>query len=829
MKSTITILVLSLFCKLYGEADYQWVGTTNTLDTSSNWSPSGPPPPNGGPTDHNFGIFDSASISKTPTVTLGTELNTGAFRFTDATPFTFSLGGTAGELNFSNGQGIINLGTANQVFNLSPAAIGVNYAIIFGAPAFNDTKVSADYTNSGLVTYNGSGLRGGIEFDNFGHAGSATFNMSNNAAITFLNTSTAENGIFNLSSGANVSFGSDGNPATAGSATFNASDGSISFAGTSTAANGIFNLKNGSNLGFTINAMGGNAVVNLSSGSVLTVGVNNGNPGHLSIGSLSNLDGTANISFEFNNNTLTVGSNNLSTTYAGTSNQVSFGTGSLTKVGTGTFTMSGANAYTGATTVAAGTLDLTGSVGGNFIVQPGATATGNGLVGGSYTQDANSFFLVTAPVHMTAVGDLNLNGNGEVEVGANFPYTPTPVLILHSEIPTGRNGTFASVVSFNPYYQPFLTYDPGNVYLNLATNFQRFAITPNEINVSHTLDTTTSPGTDPTTLIMNLVTLSEPAFLSALNQLSGVQYANLIQLNELGNRRFMRQIFDPFRADFACPCKTYCCGEVIGWSSIEGGQSFLRSDYNARGLNLYDVDVSVGAHRYFNSNLAVGIAGNYEYDHANFYQGGTGNANNFQGALYAMCQNKCGYLFGEVAGGYTHWNVRRPIGFASYFETARGTSEISHVALYGEGGINWWLCNYLLQPFFALEYGHYWRNHTYETGAAAASLFIHSHDVDDFESRLGLHATRTYCNIVFSADADWRYRYLGLGDSLTMNFEEFGSAFDIVGPRQDRNAFEGALYVGTPVCGNFVYLEGFGEVWNRFASYGVTLGLERSW
>jgi autotransporter-associated beta strand protein len=49
---------------------------------------------------------------------------------------------------------------------------------------------------------------------------------------------------------------------------------------------------------------------------------------------------------------LSIGGNNLSTTFTGTIQD----TGSVTKVGTGTLTLSGANLYTGGTTVSAGTL-----------------------------------------------------------------------------------------------------------------------------------------------------------------------------------------------------------------------------------------------------------------------------------------------------------------------------------------------------------------------------------------------------------------------------------------------------------------------------------------
>ena len=89
--------------------------------------------------------------------------------------------------------------------------------------------------------------------------------------------------------------------------------------------------------------------------------------------------------------TLSVGNNNLSTTFSGVMQE----SGGLTKAGTGTLTLNGANTYSGTTTVTAGTLRVnnstgsgtgsgpvkvhTGSLGGKgTIAGPVTIGTGNG-------------------------------------------------------------------------------------------------------------------------------------------------------------------------------------------------------------------------------------------------------------------------------------------------------------------------------------------------------------------------------------------------------------------------------------------------------------------
>ena len=89
---------------------------------------------------------------------------------------------------------------------------------------------------------------------------------------------------------------------------------------------------------------------------------------------------------------LTVGTNNLSTTFSGliADGGINGGTGgSLTQSGTGTLILSGANTYTGATTVSSGILraaNKTGSATGSGQVQVnGGSLGGGGMIAGPIT------------------------------------------------------------------------------------------------------------------------------------------------------------------------------------------------------------------------------------------------------------------------------------------------------------------------------------------------------------------------------------------------------------------------------------------------------------
>jgi autotransporter-associated beta strand protein len=87
-------------------------------------------------------------------------------------------------------------------------------------------------------------------------------------------------------------------------------------------------------------------------------------------------------------NNLTVGSNNLSTTFSGViqdGGQNGGTGGSLTKIGTGTLILSGANTYTGDSTVNRGVLQVDGSITSNTVVNRQGTLSGMGTSHGSLT------------------------------------------------------------------------------------------------------------------------------------------------------------------------------------------------------------------------------------------------------------------------------------------------------------------------------------------------------------------------------------------------------------------------------------------------------------
>jgi hypothetical protein len=96
-------------------------------------------------------------------------------------------------------------------------------------------------------------------------------------------------------------------------------------------------------------------------------------------------------------NNLTVGNNNLSTTFSG----VIQDGGSLTKIGNGTLDLTGANTYTGDTNINAGVLKVGGSITSNTFVRRGSTLAGTGTINGN----------VVTYNHSTLASTGTINGN----------------------------------------------------------------------------------------------------------------------------------------------------------------------------------------------------------------------------------------------------------------------------------------------------------------------------------------------------------------------------------------------------------------------------------
>src|SRR5262245_36375842 len=369
----------------------------------------------------------------------GIVFNPGASAFTIATNPQVAPQLTISGVGITNNSGVVQnfvlTNPATQMFFLNNATAGSLTAFTAGQITFGGTSTAgnATFTNNIFIT-----------FTNDATAGDATFNIIDGGVIIFHGNSTASNGTFNnpgfiqfgevpgdATTAGNGTFTNPGSAdstlgggfvvfhcGTAGDATF-INDGATASGGIAgetlfqdtgdagnavLIANGGVGGGDGGSIQFATASTGGTAQVEVFGNGNLDISLHNA-PG-VKTGSIQ---GNGAVFLGANN--LTVGTNNLGTTFSGLIQDGGSGGGrggSLTKAGSGKLTLTQSNTYTGGTTISKGTLLVTnrsGSATGTGSVQVNAgTLGGTGRISGAATIGTVTTAATLAPGNGTRLG-----------------------------------------------------------------------------------------------------------------------------------------------------------------------------------------------------------------------------------------------------------------------------------------------------------------------------------------------------------------------------------------------------------------------------------------
>lgn len=555
--------------------------------------------------------------------------------------------------------------------------------------------------------------------------------------------------------------------------------------------------------------------------------------------------------------------------------QSSDGTYTFTISGDGTLVVDGTasliidptsdnSGFTGTTNVIEGTLQLDGSLGGKINVLSTLIGTGTAfntveikaggtiepgdsigtMTVGDFIQDYGSFY--EAEVNGAGLSDLVLattsgtGGSGTATLNGGTVNVSSPDGTFLIGVPYtivtaqgGLTGTFqTATTSLSQYLLPLLSYNTNNAFVTLNTSFQNFAAFGNAGKVARQFDSITNPSADLQTILQNLVTLTPIQLELAFDELSGEQYATLIEITQLSTRRFLRDLFFPFRMG-QTDCHLYypCCEDIEIWVDGHYGRSFLQNHHN-RGFKTRDWDVVVGAQTAFDQCWTVGAAFFYQHNCVDFNEHGRADVNNYDGAIYGYYRDDCYYLASDLLFGYSRFDLKRTIRFADIDRRAHSHPKFWNVTFYTEAGTNYSCSDCLtLQPFIGLESDYYNQDHFREHGADSVNLKGKHNDYYNFDSRLGVRAATTLCcDVLVSAELAWEHRYTENKNSIKVRFEDFGHEFSVTGPRQKRDAIEGSVLVAKNVCDDLrLFFEAYGERWQRFSNYDFALGIDFRW
>ena len=338
------ILMLRIQTLHAGSATWNLNPGSGDWNTATNWTPA--TVPNGAASAATFALSNTTGLSLSAfTEVNGVAFNAGAnaFTITASPPFQLTISG----VGITNNSGI----TQNFVNAVDGVSKGggvvefLNSATAGSLTAFtNNGGVVSGAAGTGILFYNTSTAENGTFTNNGGAVSGASGGLT-----VFANSSTAGNGTFTNNGGvvgANTGFTYFADSSTAGTATFinnggaasGAGGGGTLFFGTSSAGNSVL-IANGGLGGGEGGAIifaddsTGTPRVEAFGNAILDISVHN--PPGAMIGSL---EGSGILFLGANN--LTVGSNNLSTTFSGVI-QDGGANGSFTKVGAGILTFEG--------------------------------------------------------------------------------------------------------------------------------------------------------------------------------------------------------------------------------------------------------------------------------------------------------------------------------------------------------------------------------------------------------------------------------------------------------------------------------------------------------
>jgi autotransporter-associated beta strand protein len=315
-----------------GSATWAANPISSDWNTAANWNPNTVP----GPGD--TATFDT-SVQTLVTVSSGTIVNKIVFTAAaDAYTITAPVGGMNIDSDITNNSGKVQ----NFAVIVDPSGNGTALALERSANAGS----LCTFTAAGNFIPQGAGSS--VDLLGTASAGSCTYlNMPGSVEGALGGTT----GFFTNATAASATITSEG-------ATVSGAGGGVtSFYNQSLAGSSILIATGGSSGGeggmiqFQAGARGETARVEVFGNGMLDLSQHNSNA--FSIGSIEG-DGIVKVG----SSGLTVGTNNLSTTFSGLIEDDGFTSASFGKTGTGTLTLTGANSYTGTTTVSGGVLNI---------------------------------------------------------------------------------------------------------------------------------------------------------------------------------------------------------------------------------------------------------------------------------------------------------------------------------------------------------------------------------------------------------------------------------------------------------------------------------------
>jgi len=710
------------------------------------------------------------------------------------------------------------------------------------------------------LTLNGSGTFGGT----IGGTGSLTLAGTGTQTLTGANTYT---GGTTINSGSTLALGAGGSLASTGAvnlagagATLNLSGASgaqtlgalTGGAGTSVSLGANTLTLNGSGAAFggTIGGAGG---ITVASGTQVLTGSNTytGNTTIAAGGTLQLGNGGTSGSVAGNlvDNGALVFKQSGNVAVSGALS----GTGSLTQAGSGQLTLTGTSTLSGPTTVGAGTLAVNGSLAGSTVtVQSGATVTGTGTIGGLVVaggataslpqpgqalnvagnvtfQPGSTLQVAATPQQsgsLAATGNATLSGGnvqviaGQASYQANTQYT-----ILSAG--AGVQGQFAGVSSTYAFLTPTLSYDPGHVYLKLASNdttFASVAATPNEAAVANAISTLN----DSNPVYKSVLIADAPTARTAYRQLDGELYASTKSMLLTDSRYVRDAVTDRARQGLAAgsgplaalsssgaalcdatgggaardnarqrlgshaDCGSNMPYRPVVWGQAFGSRSRLTGDGNTSTISRSQTGFIAGADMALSDSGRVGLAGSVTHSSLDNDLASTASLNSYSVVLYGGAQFDALGVRGGAAYTWHRIDSNRHPSYTGFSDSNSASYNANTTQVFAETGYAIPVGRVALEPFAGLAYVSLRTGGYTETGGAAA-LRTDSDTSHIGVSTLGVRAATELGllakgTLTARGTLGWRHAFGAAQPTSTFAFAAGGTSFQVAGVPIARNS-----------------------------------------
>lgn len=504
------------------------------------------------------------------------------------------------------------------------------------------------------------------------------------------------------------------------------------------------------------------------------------------------------------------------------------GTGALIKAGAGFLELTGNSAgFTGATTVAAGTLAVNGTLGGTLDVLSGSRLQGSGTVGattiraGATVAPGNSIGTLTVTGDVSfqsgaiyevevnpegtqsdlihATGAAHLGGGAVIHVGQDGFYKPFwRYRILTAD--GGVTGRFDGVSSRFLFLDPTLAYDANGVDLTLVRNdlpFAAVAQTRNQIQTSLGLE-----GLSYTNPLWQRFTQLQDAGIArqAYDSLSGEIHASAKTTLVEGAAMVRDAVGDRIRAVFAgigaprLPTMAYASSDsavsapaeagLAAWARGFGSWGRTEGNGNAASLKRSTGGIVTGIDSALGENARIGVVAGYS--RSTFSVPGrasSGEADSYHLGLYGGARFDRLRLSGGLS--YTGhdistWRLAAFPGFSERLTAGYGARTLQAV---GEAGYRFDLGRFAIEPFANLAYLNL-RTDTIREQGGVAALFAKSQASAVTFATLGLRAQMQFdlagTAATLNGTLGWRH---AAGDVTPVSLQGFagGAPFSIAG------------------------------------------------